>query len=211
MAIRAVVFDIGGVLELTDPEGSAQVMQKWAARWRLDPDEMSGRLAAIWERGAIGLITEAEVLPGIVAAIGSSEAETEEFLADLWTDYLGTPNVELTAYFEGLHRRYLTGIVSNSFVGAREREAAVYRYPEMTDDIVYSHECGLSKPDPQIYLLSCERLGVRPDEVVFLDDTAWAVTAAVEVGMHGVHLTSTAQAMAEIDALLAAYPGGERA
>ncbi|MCP2327274.1 putative hydrolase of the HAD superfamily [Hamadaea flava] len=210
MAIRAVVFDIGGILELSAPEGFDPVDQKWAARWGLEPVELNGRLRDIWARGAIGLITEAEVVAGIAEGTGTSVAEAEGFMSDIWTVYLGTPNAELTAYFEGLHQRYLTGLISNSFVGAREREAALYRYPEMTDDIVYSHECGIAKPDPRIYQLACERLDVRPDEVVYLDDVERCVAGAAAIGMHAVHYSATATAMAEIDALLAAYPGGGR-
>ena len=43
-------------------------------------------------------------------------------MADLWREYLGTANTELIEYARRLRPRYRTGILSNSFVGARERE-----------------------------------------------------------------------------------------
>jgi hypothetical protein len=51
---------------------------------------------------------------------------------------------------------------------------------------------------------------VHPEELAFLDEVEWAVDAARQVGIHGVRFESTTQAIAEIDALLPAHPGGER-
>jgi putative hydrolase of the HAD superfamily len=93
-------------------------------------------------------------------------------------------------------------LLSNSFVGARGREQRRYRFRELVDLIVYSHEVGLSKPDPRIYRLTCRRLGVRPAEAVFLDDAEPAVDGARAVGMQAVLFEDNAQAIAEIEALL---------
>ena len=49
---------------------------------------------------------------------------------------------------------------------------------------------GLSKPDPRIFLLTCERLGVRPENCVFLDDDAGYVEGARKVGMRAIHVPS---------------------
>jgi putative hydrolase of the HAD superfamily len=55
------------------------------------------------------------------------------------------------------------------------------------DDVVLSCAVGLSKPDPRIYLLSCERLGVTPDECLFVGDGANDELAGAErVGMRAV-------------------------
>lgn len=62
-----------------------------------------------------------------------------------------------------LRPRCKTGILSNSLVGARKREQEAYRFSDMCDVIVYSHEEGYLKPDPQIYRTVCDRLGVAPD------------------------------------------------
>lgn len=121
----------------------------------------------------------------------------------MWCEYLGTANTEMIEWARGLRPKYKTGILSNSFVGAREREQTAYGYMDFIDDLVYSHEVGLLKPDPQIYLLSCERLSVAPNEVVFIDNHEPFVQAARDVGMHGVHFTgNNAKAIAEMNALL---------
>jgi putative hydrolase of the HAD superfamily len=118
---------------------------------------------------------------------------------DVWREYLGALNVELTEYFRGLRPKYKTAILSNSFVGARRKEQERYRFEELCDFIIYSHEVGMSKPDPRIYALTCERLGVPPAEVIFLDDREGAIEAARAFGIHGVLFKDNAQAIADIE------------
>ena len=72
-----------------------------------------------------------------------------------------------------------------------------------SNEIVYSHEAGLSKPDRRIYALVCSRLNVRHDETVFLDDTGLCVAGAREAGLHAVRYRDNTQAIAEIEKLLA--------
>lgn len=123
-------------------------------------------------------------------------------MTDIWREYLGTPNTELMEYFRGLRPRYQTAILSNSFVGAREREQEAYQFDEMCDFIIYSHEVGMQKPNPAIYALTCERLALPPNEVIFLDDNDWAIDAANAYGMRGIVFKDNTQAMADINALL---------
>ena len=60
----------------------------------------------------------------------------------------GTLNRELADYFVSLRRGCKTGILSNSFVGAREREQEAHRFAQMCDVIVYSHEEGYLSRTP---------------------------------------------------------------
>ena len=199
MPIRAVVFDIGGVLELTD-EGS--LTRIWEPRLGLGPGEMGALLSEVAAAGAVGAISEQQAGQRIAEILGLDDGQLRAFQADLWTEYLGTLNTELAAYFAGLRPRYRTGIISNSFVGARHREQQRYGFGDLTDLIVYSHEAGVSKPDPRIYQLACDGLGVPAADMVFLDDLPENVTAARLAGMHGVLFEDTGQAIADIQAVL---------
>ncbi|MEU0570411.1 HAD family phosphatase [Nonomuraea sp. NPDC005983] len=199
-SIRAIIFDIGGVLEIAPQRMT--ISDRWETRLGLPPGEINARMEDVWRGGAIGAITEADVHRSLEGRLGLSSAQVTEFMADLWTEYLGTLNTELAAYLGALRPRYATGILSNSFVGAREREQERYGFADLTDHIAYSHEIGMSKPDPRTYRLVCERLAVRPEQAIFVDDAERCVEGARAIGMHGVHFRSNAQAIAEIDALL---------
>ena len=199
MVIRAVVFDIGGVLEITPDLG---VIPMWESRLGLLAGELSERMSDAFVDGSIGTITEDDVHQALGDRLGLDEQQVAAFMADIWREYLGTPNTELIEYTRLLRPRYRTGILSNSFVGAREKEQAAYGFEDLVDDIVYSHEAGMSKPDPRIYALACTRLGVRPDETVFVDDTDYCVAGASEAGMRAIRYLDNAQ-VHEIEVLLA--------
>jgi putative hydrolase of the HAD superfamily len=69
------------------------------------------------------------------------------------------------------------------------------------DAVVLSGQVGLGKPDPRIYLLTAERLGLVPEECVFVDDMASNVHGAVRAGMVGVHHTDVDTTLDELNAL----------
>lgn len=199
--IRAVVFDIGGVLEITPDLG---VHRLWETRLGLSAGELDERMADVWMGGGLGTITLADVHQAIRDRVGLDEQQLAAYMADVWREYLGSANTELIGYARRLRPRYRTGILSNSFVGAREREQAAYGFEDLVDEIVYSHEVGMSKPDPRIYALACERLGVRPSEMIFLDDVQRCVAGADQAGIHAIQYRNNAQAIEEIEALLTA-------
>lgn len=194
--IEAVVFDIGGVLELTPP---GDVSADWERKLGLPPGHIDARLRDTWVAGMIGAVTEEAAEAALAEVLGPHAAA---YTADLWTAYLGTLNEELLAYLDALRPRCRTGLLSNSFVGAREREQAAYGFADLVDHVVYSHEVGMRKPDPRIYLLACDVLGAGPAATVFLDDHEPFVAAARAAGLHAVHFQNNSQAIAELDALL---------
>lgn len=202
MAIRAIVFDIGGVLEITPETGW---VEKWEANLYLEPGELNERLKDVWREGSLGKISEEEVEKRVGEIMGMDQAQVDAFMHDLWEEYMGKLNVELAAYFRSLRPRYQTAILSNSFAGARRREQERYQFAEMTDMLIYSHEEGIAKPEKRIFELTCERLGVQPAEMIFLDDVEHIVVAAREVGIHAIRFRETAQAIADIESCLRAY------
>ena len=200
MTIRAVIFDIGGVLEI-DP--ATDWLERWAGRLGLSwPEDMTARLEPISRAGNIGMISLAQAQQQIAAGLGLDAAQLGRFMEDLWTEYLGTLNTELARYFGALRPRYKTAILSNSFVGARERERDAYGFEDLCDVVVYSHEEGLEKPDPRFYRIITDRLGVRPDEAVLVDDHETCVQGARDVGMAAVLFCDNEQAVAGLEAYL---------
>ena len=198
MEIRAVFFDIGGVLERNPRTGW---QQSWATALGIERPELERRLDPIWSAGSIGAITLEQVEQRTAEALGLDESQLSAFMDDAWAEYLGALNEPIAVYFAGLRPRFKTGIVSNSFVGAREREQRAYDFESICDVIVYSHEVGWIKPDPRIYRLACTRLNVTPLEAVFVDDLQGGVDGAISIGMRAIKFEHNDQAIAELDAL----------
>lgn len=199
MRIRAVVFDIGGVLEITPATGW---LEKWEKRLHMKVSDIDERLKSMGKDGGLGTCSEEEWRKGLREITRMDQAQVDEFMEELWTEYLGELNAELAAYFTGLRPRYKTALLSNSFLGARRREQERYKFSEMTDLIIYSHEVGVAKPERRIFELTCERLGVQPAEMAFLDDFEPNVTAAQESAIHAVLFRETRQAIADLEACL---------
>ncbi|WP_197725445.1 HAD family phosphatase [Actinoplanes sp. OR16] len=196
MTVRAVVFDVGGVLALVEP---MDFDARWEAKLGLERGTIGAAMADVWEAGAIGGVTEAEVHQALSERLG---LDAEEVMADMWEQYLGRPNTALIAFVRGLRPACRTGILSNSFVGAREREQQRYGLSDLVDEVIYSHEEGMNKPDPRLWELTCRRLGSAPDETVFVDDSPALVRSARAYGMHAVLFQDTAQTIREVEALL---------
>ncbi|WP_261570087.1 HAD-IA family hydrolase [Frankia gtarii] len=183
------------MLEVAPPTGW---LQRWEQEANLPAGAVAGRMADVFRAGSLGTISEAEVVAATSTRLDVSQDQLDRFWTQMWDEYLGTLNVELFEWFRALRPRYRTGILSNSFVGAREREQERYGFEDITDLIVYSHEVGLAKPDQRIYALTCERLAAAPRDMVFLDDAPEAVEAARAAGWQAVLFHNTAQAIAEV-------------
>ncbi|MEU6882410.1 HAD family phosphatase [Streptomyces sp. NPDC046712] len=203
MERRCVVLDIGGVLEFTPDTG-------WVGRWEqllgLSAGTVNQRLGAVWQAGSVGTVSEGDVRERVAVALRLDTSQVDAFMADLWDEYLGTPNEELITYVRGLRRHCALGILSNSFVGARERETALYGFDALVDEIVYSHEIGICKPDPRAFEVTCERLEVRPEDCLFIDDVSVNVEAARAAGMQGHLFEDNARTVARIASHLGTEP-----
>jgi epoxide hydrolase-like predicted phosphatase len=76
-----------------------------------------------------------------------------------------------------------TGLISNSMGAGRYDRST---FPELFDGVVISGDEGLHKPQPEIYELGCERVGLAPAECVFVDDLRENCEGAEAVGMTAV-------------------------
>ncbi|WNO69459.1 HAD family phosphatase [Streptomyces sp. NBC_00121] len=203
MTATCVILDIGGVLEITPETGC---VQRWEERLGLPFGTVHERMRDVWQAGSVGSISEREVREQVAARLGLDEPQFEAFMADLWAEYLGTPNEELIAYVRGLRGSCRLGILSNSFVGARERETALYHFDELVEQIVYSHEIGIEKPDLRAFETVCASLEVRPESCLFIDDLAVNVEAAQAAGMQAHLFQDNARTITRIAAHLDAGP-----
>ena len=197
--IRGVIFDIGGVLEANPDTGWRE---RWAAAAGLDPAKFDRRLDPIFSAGSVGTITLGDVERGLTTALSLEPAALARLMDEMWIEYVGTLNHELARYFAELRPRYRTGILSNSFVGAREREQALYGFEDMCDVVVYSHEEGSRKPEAGFYRVVCERLGVPAGECVFVDDLETCVAGARAIGMQAIRFVDNEQAIRELERML---------
>ena len=199
MTIRAVIFDVGGVLVRTERRTARR---QWEERLGL-PEFGLGKAvfgSEMSARASIGQASVADVWRHVAAQFGLNEEQMRELERDFWSDdWLDT---ELAQFVRDLRPRVKTGILSNAWPEARKVLTAKFRLADAVDVMILSAEVGCAKPDLRIYQIAVERLGVRFDEAVFVDDMAQNVAAAQALGMGGIQFKSTAQTIAEIEQYL---------
>lgn len=182
--IRAVIFDMGGVILRTEKQDGRR---KWEAQLGLQPGELE---RAVFEceasaRASIGLAHEDEVWKSIAARFGLNDAQLIEFQRDFWSG--DRVDATLAQFIRDLRPRYKTAILSNAWLNARAAITQKFGMGDAVDTIIISAEEGIAKPDARIYRLAAERLGVLPQEAIFVDDMPENADAARAVGMRGVH------------------------
>lgn len=78
---------------------------------------------------------------------------------------------------------------------------AVAEVMKLFDEVVESSKEGIRKPDPQIYLTACQRLGVEPSDAVFLDDLGINLKPARALGMQTIKVLSETQAIEDLSTI----------
>jgi HAD superfamily hydrolase (TIGR01509 family) len=86
-------------------------------------------------------------------------------------------------------------MVEDTLVLMRRR----YDWLDLFDELVFSCELGVNKPEREIYEVCLRRLDVDPNECLFVDDSAKNVQGAIEVGMHTIQFENFPQFMLELD------------
>ena len=206
--IQAVISDFGGVL--TSPLAGA--FAAFEAHSGVPLAELGRAMAADGlRRGAnplfeleTGRITEADFLTGISAQLRrqlgrevSLDGFGERYFSDL------QPNTRLIAYYRELRDRgYRLGMCTNNVREWEARWRAMLPVDELFDAVVDSAFVGVRKPEPRIYELTLERLGVAAESAVFVDDVEINCDAARGLGIAAVWFRSTEQAIDEIEAAL---------
>ncbi len=195
--IRALYFDLGGVIVRT---GDREPRTKLAARFGLSYDEL-GKIVFENEssaRASLGAISTVEHWLTVVQRLGlpPTEADTvrQEFFAGDSVD------LDLINFIRSLRPMYRTGLISNAWPDLRAYILS-QKFEDAFDCMVISAEVGLVKPDPRIYHLALEKLGVAPGEAVFVDDMDRNIAGAQAVGMHGIQFTQPDKVIRELKQL----------
>jgi putative hydrolase of the HAD superfamily len=201
MAIKAVVFDIGGVLEQVEDDAWPET---WISRWERRVDLPVGHVVAtLAEHGptadmVTGKMSEAQMRERYARVLGLDDDQVQQMMAEMWDAYCGKLDRQMRDFAASLRPAHATAILSNSADGARREEQRRFGFEKLVDVIIYSHEVGLAKPDPAIFTLTRERLGVESYEIAFLDDHYGHVEAARACGWHAVWQRDTARSIHEI-------------
>jgi len=202
MTIKAIIWDLGGVLLRTDDPAPRQALAAKSGKSGRELEYLfyAGESGDRCQRGEISYEEHVE---NVRQVLGLSEDEMTDFVNQFWGGDIF--DLELVAYIRDLKGNYRTGLLSNAFSNLREFLEQDNKIDGVFDDMVISAEVGIVKPDPAIYRLSLSNLGVQPGEAVFIDDMPKNVEGAIALGMHGIRFEDPIQVRRDLGALLEAH------
>ncbi|MFQ6102210.1 MAG: HAD family hydrolase [Anaerolineae bacterium] len=197
--VRAVIFDYGGVLMRTiDPTPRRELER----RLGLPPGGATKLVfeSLLWNEVQLGRVSSAEFWADVGQRAELSAEGLAKFRRTFWAgDRL---DEELVALIRHLRDEgYRTALLSNAPTSLPQHLERL-GIADAFEVVVVSGCEGLMKPDPAIFHLTLERLGVEPQQAVFVDDMVHNVDAARELGIHTVQFVDLATSLAELEALL---------
>lgn len=207
--VECLVCDFGGVL--TTPLAGAFVA--WQQEHGVPLESLGRAMAAAGERHGEnplydlerGSLSWADFLVLVEDALEheagrrvSMEGFAERYFALL------QPNEELIAHLRTLRdeRGLRLAMLTNNVREWEPRWRALLPVDELFELVVDSAFVGSRKPEPEIYALTLERLGLPAEACAFLDDIDVNVAAARDAGMAAIRFETTTQAIADLDAVL---------
>ena len=199
MTIKAIIWDLGGVLLRTEDYTSRSELAKICG-WSLVGLEHLVFNSESSVKAQLGLITAEQHWKNVADALNKNENSIPEIQRLFWGgDRLDEILIE---YIRETQKLYKTALLSNAFDDLRGLIFDVWKIQDMFDEIVISSEAGLMKPDRRIYTLMSERLNIKPEHALFIDDFQTNIEGALEANMKAVRFTSTPQITSTIDKLL---------
>ena len=194
---RGLLIDYGGVLTTSLFDSFAEFcaqegLEREAIARSLRGDRRARELLIALETGRLA---EDEFESCLAEILGVT---AKDLIARMFAG--SQPDPVMTAAVRAAHEAGIrTGLVSNSWGTSRYDRALL---EELFDAVLISGEVGIRKPAPEIYRLAAERIGLPPREWVFVDDLAFNLTPAAELGMATVHHVDTEQTVTELERLL---------
>ncbi len=199
MAIKAIIWDLGGVLVRTEDYSPRHALADRLDIASADLEQLvfSNELGMRAQRGEI---TIEEHWENIRQYFGLDSKSLKSFQNEFFAgDILDR---DLVDFIRSLRSLYKVGLLSNAFSNLRVMLTEIWGISNVFDDMVISAEVGLVKPDPSIFLLSVNRLKIEPEEAIFVDDFYHNVEGARAVKMNAIHFRNAAQARDELERAL---------
>lgn len=198
MSIRAIFFDLGGVILRTEFQAPRQ---RLAERLGLEYDDL---VKIVFDsdsgiRATVGEISSDEHWDAILQRLKRPASE----LVSIRDEFFAGDVVDRTllAYIQSLRGKYKTGLISNAWGDLRDflvRE----KIDEAFDNLFISAEVGAAKPEPKIFQIALEQFGVSPEEAVFIDDFLINIEGCEKVGIKGIHFKDPESALQQLKRLL---------
>ncbi len=190
-SIRNIIFDLGGVILNIDPQLTINAFRSlgWNNFYDENDQSLSKELFYSLEQGS----SSPEVFRDNVRKRTNLQRDDTEIDA-AWAAMILNIPADRVRYLEALKKDYRLFLLSNTneihrikFHEIFEAEFG-YSFYDLFEHNFYSHEMGMRKPNPQIYLQALREADLVPEETLFVDDMKENTEAAKTLGMQVLHI-----------------------
>lgn len=197
--IKAVIFDMGGViLRTVDPtKREAMAKRLGVTRSELEAVVFQSETSV---QSELGQLSEAGHWKAVLAYFNQP--------LDCYQDWYGeffsgdAIDRELIKFIGTLKPKVKVGLLSNAWEHARQNLTSRHDFINIFDVSIFSSEVGLRKPDPRIFDLMLRQLGVAAGEAIFVDDFRANIDSAAALGLKTVWYQDRARAIKKITRFL---------
>ncbi len=198
MTIRAVFFDLGGVIVRTEHQAPRE---RLAERLNMTYEDINQFVfeSETSRKASVGLISVDEHWNSVMRRIGRPASEAKEIRREFFAGDI--IDRDILEFIRSLKPHYKTGVISNAWPDLRDY-IIENKFDDAFDKIIISAEVGTMTPEPKIYQIALDQLQVQAQEAVFVDDMPANVEAANELGMHGIRFRNADQALKDVKALI---------
>lgn len=197
--IKAVIFDFGRVISAQKP---MSLFRDYEEDLGLEPGTINPIMfgSPAWQDTLIGRKTVQEFWRAVGPQLN---LHTLEAIDDFRRRYHADEAVNegVLDLIRQLHGRYKLAVLSNAPPNLAQW-LADWGMRDLFDVVFCSGDEGVVKPNPAAFEITLERLGVAPEEAVFIDDTLGHVEAAQALGIHGLLFTTAEALTDQLDGLL---------
>jgi putative hydrolase of the HAD superfamily len=203
--IEAVLWDFGGVFTASPFEAFERYEREKGIPVgvirKINSTNHENNAWAMFERAAIDFAGFDQAFAAEALALGF-QIPGRDVVALLAGEF----RPEMIEALRRIKTRFKTGCITNNMPAdtagggtAAHRSIYAREIMEMFDVMIESSKIGIRKPDPRIYQMMCEQLGVKPDACVYIDDLGGNLKPARAMGMTTIKVQSGPQAIAELE------------
>lgn len=197
--IKAIIFDMGGVLLRTiDPTPRESMARRFGiTRNELERYVFRGPTSL---QSEVGLVSDIYHWQTVLKHFKQKEANPLEIYKEYFSG--DAINQELLSYAESLKPEYEIGLLSNAWVDSRNKLGLLFHFIDIFDIALFSAEEKVRKPEEEFFRLMLNKLKVRPNESIFIDDFVENIEGANKIGMNTILFKNTHDTIQQINALL---------